>query len=229
MRSLNHRTPSLIPHARRPLSSPTLRSFSCVLLTSTLYPRPTRGILGLCNELLGPVRRKGSTQSTYSAHWSLSLSLSSRPVCVKFDVVNADTSVAMATKKRRRRKVEVKRNFRDPTALLRFLLYLFAQWSHLGAAWRIMSFLRRSLRIVCCLRMRERRRSNNHKRNSPLIGLSIKPTDGVFPPPVLLFIGSGATRVLLGGTAGVHDSQSYVRQKKKEIESQLVFKEILSI
>jgi hypothetical protein len=135
----------------------------------------------------------------------------------------------MATKKRRRRrKVEVKRNFRDPTAVLRFLLYLFAQWSHLGGAWRIMSFLRRSLRILCCLRMRERRRSNNHKKNSPLIGLSIKPTDGVFPL-VLLFIGSGATRVLLGGTAGVHDSQSYVRQKKQEIENQLVFKEILSI
>ncbi|EFX86178.1 hypothetical protein DAPPUDRAFT_308421 [Daphnia pulex] len=138
----------------------------------------------------------------------------------------------MATKKRkRRRKVGVKRNFRDPTAVRRFLLYLFAQRSHLGGAWRNNVFPTSIFKdCLLCVRMgeRRRRRSNNHKRNSPLIGLSIKPTDGVFPP-VLLFIGPGATRVLLGGTAGVHDSQSYVKIKKKEIESQLVFKEILSI
>jgi hypothetical protein len=135
----------------------------------------------------------------------------------------------MATKKRRRRrKVEVKRNFRDPTAVLRFLLYLFAQWSHLGGAWRIMSFLRRSLRIVCCVCgcVREEEEAiiikGIHRWSDCQLSRQM-----VFSPPPFCCSSALEQRVLLGGTVGVHDSQSYVKIKKKEIESQLVFKEIL--
>jgi hypothetical protein len=196
------------------LSPPTLRSFPCVLSTSTLYPRPTRWILGLCNELLGPVRRKGSTQSTYSAHWSLSLSLFAPSVCRVWCCYRGHVGRYGDQEKKKKKKSGSQKKLPRSDCCAPFS----------SLSFRPMVASRRSLEnnvfptsifkdCLLCVRMRERRRSNNHKRNSPLIGLSIKPTDGVFPL-VLLFIGSGATRVLLGGTAGVHDSQSYVRQKK---------------